>query len=74
MNASEIRGIEERLTGSFNLPVSQEALDGIVRSARQQRAVYMGQLLAAVPRAIARFVDGVRHTAAHCTAARLRHN
>ena len=74
MNASEIRGIEERLTGSFTLPVSQEALEGIVKRARQQRAQYVGELLAAVPRAITRFVEGVRETAAHCTAARLRHN
>ena len=74
MNASEIRGIEERLTGSFTLPVSQEALEGVVRRAKQQRALYVGQLLASVPRAIARFAASVRETAAHCTAARLRHN
>lgn len=74
MNASEIRSIEERLTGSFTLPVSQEALEGIVKRARQQRALYLGQLLASVPRAFARFVAGVRETAEHCTAARLRHS
>lgn len=74
MNASEISNLEERLTGSFQLPVSQEALERVVRRAKQQRALYVGQLLASVPRAIARFVAGVRETAVHCTAARLRHN
>jgi len=74
VNASEIRSIEERLTGSFTLPVSQEALEGIVRRAKQQRARYVAGLLVSVPRLIARFVEGMRETAAHCTAARMRHS
>jgi len=74
VNASEIRSIEERLTGSFQLPVSQEVLDSVVRRAKQERAAYLARLLASVPRAIARFVEGVRETAAQATAARMRHS
>ena len=72
MNASEIRNIEERLTGSFTLPVSQEYLDTIVRRAKQQRAAYLVKLIASLPRAIARIGEGIRETAASCTAARIR--
>jgi hypothetical protein len=74
VNASEISAIEERLTGSYALPVSQEHVEYIVRRAKEQRAVYLRQLLASVPVAVARFAEGIRETAANCTAARMHHS
>jgi len=75
MNAREILSIEERLSaGSYTLPINQELLDIVVRRARRQRAQYVGQMLASIPRAIVRLVTGVRETAAGCTAAKLHHS
>jgi hypothetical protein len=74
MNASEIRDIEERLSGSFTLPMSEEHFEVVVKRAKHERAVYIGGLLAAVARRIAQLVEGVRDVASSCTAARMRHS
>jgi len=75
MNAREIMDIEDRLTpGSYTLPISQELLDSVVRHAKRQRALYVGRMLASIPRAIVRLVTGVRATAASCTESRLSHS
>lgn len=74
MNASEIRDIEERLTGSFTLPLSQESVEVVVSRAKRARAVYLGELLASAARRVARLGEGLREVAASCTAARLHQN
>jgi len=56
------------------LPISQELLDSVVRRAKHERTLYVGRMLASIPRAIVRLVTGVRATAASCTETRLRHS
>jgi len=75
VNAREIPNIEERLTaGSYTLPIDPELLERIVRSARRQRAQYVGQVLASIPRALLRLLTGLRDSLAGLTGARVHHS
>jgi hypothetical protein len=78
MNAYEIEQVEKHLRLSTDLPLSYAAWADIEQRARAQRSRVIGEaiagLFAALSARIARFVGQVRHTAADCTDARLRHS
>jgi len=77
MNAYEIEQLERQLRVDTRLPLSYAAWADIEQQARAQRSRVVGEALsgffAALSARAAKFVGHVRHTAADCTEARLRH-
>ena len=77
MNAYEIEQVEKHLRVDTQLPLSYAAWAEIDQRARAQRARVVGEAIgrffSALSARLARVVGHVRHTAADCTQARLRH-
>ena len=77
MNAYEIEQIEKHLKVDTQLPLSYAAWADIERQARVERSRVVAAGLARFFRGLSarlgRVVGQVRHTAADCTQARLRH-
>ena len=77
MNAYEIEQIEKHLKVDTRLPLSYVAWADIERQARVERSRVVAEGLArffsSLSARLGRLVGQVRHTAADCTQARLRH-
>lgn len=78
MNAYEIEQIEKQLRVDTQLPLSYVAWADIERQARAQRSRVVAEVVAgffaAIAARLARLAGQVRHTAADCSDARLRHS
>ncbi len=78
MNAYEIEQLEKKMKAEFRLALPYQDWAKIARTARQERARYVGKMIAdffaAALAKLSRAARQIRSTAAECTDARLRHD
>ena len=73
MNAQEIRSLEQHLTARPELPLSDFAMQTILRRARRERAEHLAEQLKRIVDLFTRLAAGVRDSAKVPAPSGLRH-